>query len=130
MLNEVSGKYAVDPDRIIVTGLSMGGFGTWSLAMEYPNRFAAIAPICGGGMTARARRIRHLPAWVFHGAKDNAVPLKASQDMVDALKAAGATDVKFTVYPEAVHDSCTEAYNDPALWEWFLQQKRRPEGAR
>ena len=125
LLSEVSSKYAVDEDRIIVTGLSMGGFGTWSLAMEYPNRFAAIAPICGGGTPFRARRIRHIPAWVFHGAKDQAVPLKASQDMVDALKAAGA-DVKFTIYPEAGHDSWTEAYNDRELWEWFAQQKRKP----
>ena len=125
LLNEVTGKYSVDPDRIIVTGLSMGGFGTWNLAMEFPNRFAAIAPICGGGLAARARRIRHIPTWVFHGAKDNVVPLKASQDMVDALKAAGA-DPKFTIYPEAGHDSWTEAYNDKALWEWFLAQKRKP----
>ncbi len=124
LLNEVTGKYAVDLDRIIVTGLSMGGFGTWNLAMEFPNRFAAIAPICGGGVASRARRIRHIPTWVFHGAKDNAVPLKASQDMVDALKAAGG-DPKFTIYPEAGHDSWTEAYNDRELWEWFLQQKRK-----
>src|SRR5687768_2119160 len=125
LLNEVTAKYAVDLDRIIVTGLSMGGFGTWNLAMEFPNRFAAIAPICGGGVAARARRIRHIPTWVFHGAKDTAVPLKASQDMVDALKAAGG-DPKFTVYPEAGHDSWTEAYNDPELWKWFAAQRRQP----
>ena len=125
LLNEVTSKYAVDQDRLIVTGLSMGGFGTWSLALEFPNRFAAIAPICGGGIPARARRLRNTPAWVFHGAKDPVVPLKASQDMVDALKAAGG-DVKFTVYPEAGHDAWTEAYNSPELWEWFLQQKRKP----
>ena len=126
LLNEVTSKYNVDQDRIIVTGLSMGGFGTWNLAMEFPNRFAAIAPICGGGTPFRARRIRHIPTWVFHGAKDTAVPLKASQDMVDALKAAGATDVRFTIYPEAGHDSWTEAYNDRELWEWFAKQKRQP----
>ena len=125
LLDDIQAKYAVDPDRVYVTGLSMGGYGTWALAIEHPDRFAAIAPICGGGMARRARRIRHLPIWVFHGAKDLAVPLKESQEMVDSLKAAGAAEVKFTVYPEAAHDSWTETYTNESLYTWLLSHKRK-----
>jgi predicted peptidase len=105
LLDEVIAKYRVDPDRVYLTGLSMGGFGTWNLAAAYPDRFAAIAPICGGGQRRMARRLRGLPAWVFHGAKDPTVPLRESEEMVDALKAAGG-NVKFTVYPEAGFPAC------------------------
>ncbi|MBW3623085.1 MAG: prolyl oligopeptidase family serine peptidase [Armatimonadetes bacterium] len=126
LLDEVMKAYRVDPDRVYLTGLSMGGFGTWNLAAESPGRFAAIAPICGGGEPRRARRIRDIPTWVFHGAKDEVVPLQASQEMVDALKKAGG-DVKFTVYPEAGHDSWTETYNNPELYEWFLRHRRKTE---
>ena len=125
LLDEMVEKYKVDQDRIFVTGLSMGGFGTWALAAHTPDRFAAIVPICGGGDPGRARRIAHIPAWVFHGAKDPAVPLEMSQKMVDALKSKGGNP-KFTVYPDAGHDSWTEAYNDPQLYDWLLQQKRTP----
>src|SRR5262249_51338391 len=123
LLDEISAKYAVDADRVYLTGLSMGGYGTWSLAMAYPERFAAIAPIAAGGERRGLRRLKDVPAWVFHGAKDPVVPIKADQDMVDALKAAGG-DVKFTIYPEAEHDSWTETYNNPQLYTWFLEHKR------
>ena len=102
----------------------MGGYGTWALALKYPHRFAAIAPICGAGNPVLARTIKHLPIWVFHGAKDKVVPIKHSQDMVDALKEVGG-NVKFTIYPEAGHDSWTETYNNPELYEWFLKQSRK-----
>jgi predicted peptidase len=128
LLDEIVNKYNVDQDRIYVTGLSMGGFGTWALAAEYPDRFAAIVPICGGGNATWARRISHLPVWVFHGAKDPAVPVKMSQDMVDALKKNGA-NVNFTVYPDAGHDSWTATYDNPKLYEWLLQQERRHSGS-
>ena len=78
LLDEIVEKYKVDQDRIYVTGLSMGGFGTWSLAAYAPERFAALVPICGGGEVISARRISHLPVWAFHGAKDAVVPLPAS----------------------------------------------------
>ena len=123
MLDEIQGKYKVDPDRVYLTGLSLGGFGTWETATQHPERFAAIAPICGGGRPFMARRLKNLPAWVFHGEKDPVVPIKRSEEMVEALKAAGG-DVKFTRYPEAQHDSWTETYNNPQLYEWFLQHKR------
>lgn len=123
LLDEIILNYQVDRDRIYLTGLSMGGYGTWSLAAAYPERFAAIVPICGGGSTEDAPRLKDLPIWVFHGAKDEAVPLKRSEEMVEAIEAAGGK-VKFTVYPEAGHDSWTAAYDDPELYAWLLQQKR------
>lgn len=124
LLDEVSRKYKVNVDRIYVTGLSMGGFGTWRLAAFAPDRFAAIAPICGGGETYWARRFVHLPVWVFHGAKDKGVPLERSAEMVEALKEKGGNP-KFTVYPEAEHDSWTETYDNPKFYEWLLEQKRQ-----
>ncbi len=124
LLDDVIQKYAVDQDRVYLTGLSMGGFGTWALATANPERFAAIAPICGGGDPFRgARRLKTMPIWVFHGGKDPTVPIRQSQDMVDALKAAGA-DVKFTIYPEAGHDSWTATYDNPELFTWFLAHTR------
>ena len=123
LLDDVSSRYRADKDHIYVTGLSMGGFGTWALAQEFPHRFAAIAPVCGKGDPTKAELIKNLPIWVFHGAKDPVVPIANSQDMVDALKKCGS-DVKFTIYPEAQHDSWTETYNNPALYDWFLQYKR------
>ena len=126
LLDEIVEKYKVDQDRIYVTGLSMGGFATWSLALYQPNRFAALVPICGGGEPITAKVIAYAPAWVFHGAKDPVVPLERSKQMVEALKKNGG-NVKFTVYPEAGHDSWTEAYNTPELYEWLLQQKRSPK---
>ena len=124
LLDETIASYAVDPGRIYLTGLSMGGFGTWHLAVEYPDRFAAIAPICGGGVWAygfpeRVCAIKHLPTWVFHGAKDAVVPLESSEVLVEALQACGG-NVRFTVYPEAEHDSWTETYENPELYQWFL----------
>lgn len=131
LLDEIGEKYKVDKDRVYVTGLSMGGFGTWGLAASAPNRFAAIVPICGGGDPSTARRLSRLPIWVFHGAKDPVVKLSSSEKMVEAIKEAGG-NAKFTIYPEAGHDSWTEAYNDPELFKWLLEQKRipRPEGPR
>lgn len=123
LLDEVLADYRVDRDRVYLTGLSMGGFGTWMLAADHPDYFAAIVPICGGGDAADARTLKNLPIWVFHGAKDEAVPLKRSEEMVKALKEAGA-DVKFTVYPEAAHDSWTETYNNPELYQWLLSHRR------
>ena len=124
LLDEIVAKYRVDQDRVYLTGLSMGGFGTWTLAALHPERFAAIAPICGGGNPADAKKLKDLPIWVFHGGKDTTVPTKRSEEMVEALKAAGGNP-KFTVYPEAGHDSWTETYNDPELYRWLLEQKRK-----
>jgi predicted peptidase len=123
LLDEMVRCYRIDTNRIVVTGLSMGGTGTWDLAIAYPGRFAAIAPICGRADPKEAARIKDLPIWVFHGAKDDIVPLEMSENMVNALKALGSP-VKFTVYPDAGHDSWTETYNNPELWEWLEAQHK------
>jgi predicted peptidase len=124
LLDEIESKYAVDTSRVYLTGLSMGGFGTWTLACRYPERFAAIAPICGGGLWFLADRLKEVPVWAFHGAKDPVVPLGLSESMVDAVKRAGG-DAKLTVYPEAQHDSWTATYDNPKLYEWFLSHRSR-----
>jgi predicted peptidase len=124
LLDDVMATHKVDKDRVYVTGLSMGGFGTWSLAAAYPDRFAAIVPICGGGSPGDASKIKEVPAWVFHGAKDRVVVPARSETMVKALKDAGAREVKYTLYPNAEHDSWTETYNNPEVWEWLLKHKR------
>jgi predicted peptidase len=124
LLDHVIAGHRVDKNRVYVTGLSMGGFGTWALASTYPERFAAIIPICGGGNPANASKLKELPIWVFHGAKDETVPPSRSEDMVKALKSAGAERVKFTLYPNAKHDSWTVTYNNAEVWDWLLKQKR------
>jgi predicted peptidase len=123
LIDEIISQYRVDEDRIYLTGLSMGGYGTWHFAVAYPERFAAIAPICGGGPVGDACKIRGLPVWVFHGARDNVVPIEQSEEMVTALKECGG-DVKFTVYPETGHDSWVAAYNNLELYDWFLSHRR------
>ena len=125
----------VDTNRVYLTGLSMGGYGTWSLATEHPERFAAIAPICGGGDTiqillttpAKARALKTLGVWAFHGAKDPVVKVEESERLVAALKKAGGQEVKLTVYPEAQHDSWTETYSHQELYDWFLAHSRERE---
>lgn len=124
LLDHVSKSLAVDADRVYVTGLSMGGGGTWQLAAAQPDRFAAIAPICGRGDLAIAEKIKDIPTWVFHGAKDTAVSLEQSEKMVEALKAAGGKP-KLTVYPDAAHDSWTVTYENPEFYQWLLEQRRK-----
>lgn len=123
LLEDIKKKYRVDNDRIYLTGLSMGGYGTWATAEKYPEEFAAIVPICGGGDTAKAWKLQYLPIWVFHGAKDNSVPIASSQAMVDAIKPYNP-GVKFTIYPDAPHDCWTVTYNNDSLYTWLLAQKR------
>jgi predicted peptidase len=96
LLDKCMETLKVDPDRIYVTGLSMGGFGTWALCTKEPERFAAAIPICGGGDVSKAARLVKLPIWVFHGAKDRVVTPDNSRKMVDAIRAAGGTRVNLT----------------------------------
>jgi predicted peptidase len=133
LLDSVIAQYAVDTNRIYLTGLSMGGYGTWSLATTYPERFAAVAPICGGegnigavltmSDKAKAPALKKLPIWAFHGGKDPVVAVEESERMVKILKESGNSDVNLTVYPEASHNSWTETYNNPALYQWFLKHQ-------
>ena len=126
MLNEIVAQYAVDKNRIYLTGISMGGYGTWSLAMAYPEMFAAIAPICGGGWSEPVYVLRDVPVWAFHGADDPTISLEYGQQIVEALRACGG-NVQFTVYPGVGHDSWTQTYDNPELYEWFLQHRQRTD---
>jgi predicted peptidase len=123
LLDDLCERYKVDQDRIYVTGISMGGFGLWALAFDAPDRFAALAPICGGGETYWAKTIKHVPVWAFHGELDEGVPVRRSLEMVDELKKLGA-DPKLTVFPGVGHISWPAVYDDPAFYEWLLAQKR------
>ena len=125
MLDQVLAQQRVDPDRVYLTGLSMGGFGTWDWAMAEPQRFAALVPICAEGEPRAAKLMKDIPTWIFHGAKDQGVPVAGSQVMYDALKKAGG-DPKLTIYPELEHDSWTVTYENPELYKWLLEQKRPP----
>jgi predicted peptidase len=125
MIDDVLAKYNVDRSRVYLTGLSMGGYGAWDLAISYPQYFAAIAPVCGGGNTIRIAQMKNVPTWVFHGLKDDAVPEQESARMVAALKAAGG-DVKYTMLPEAGHvDAWVHAYGEAGLFDWFLTQRKQ-----
>ncbi|MEN6425242.1 MAG: prolyl oligopeptidase family serine peptidase [Phycisphaerales bacterium] len=126
LLDEIQSKYAVDAGRVYMTGLSMGGFGSWALGCRHPERFAAIVPICGGGEWFLAERLKNVPVWAFHGAKDNVVPLRESEEMVNALKRAGG-NAQLTVYPDAQHDSWTATYDNPKLYEWLLSHRKTGE---
>jgi len=134
LLDKVISELRADPDRVYLTGLSMGGDGTWDLGLKHPERFAAIVPICGGGELIdlllaegeKKRALLTLGVWAFHGAKDPVVPLDESQRMVNLLKKLGVQDARVTVYPEAGHDSWTETYKNPEVYEWLLSHSRKP----
>jgi predicted peptidase len=130
MLDELLEQLPIDPDRVYLTGLSMGGHWTYGWASRHPERFAAIAPVCGSWDPADACRLKDVPVWAFHGAQDPVVPLAGDQLMIDAIKACGG-DARLTVYLYTGHDSWTQAYADPELYRWLLQQRRRtPDGGK
>lgn len=124
LLEKVKSKYRIDPSRVYLTGLSMGGFGTWNWACNYPDQFAAIAPICGGGDIQFADALKNTPVWAFHGEADPVVPVKRTIEMVEAVNAKGGS-ARMTIYPEVGHDSWENAYNDPELYKWLLAQIRK-----
>lgn len=124
MLAALNKKYHIDNDRIYLTGMSLGGFGTWELANRYPNRFAAIAPMCGGGKTEWTNNIYHIPTWVFHGTQDRLVPVLRSDQMVDGLKKHDAV-IKYSRIAKMGHDLHRQFDNDE-LYAWFSQFSRRP----
>jgi predicted peptidase len=124
ILAEVEKAYKTDPNRVYLTGLSMGGFGTWSLAAAHPDRWAAIVPICGGGNPADAAKIKDLPCWCFHGDADPTVKVDLSRAMVKAMKDAGGSP-KYTEYPGVGHNSWTKAYSTKELYDWLWEQKRK-----
>src|SRR5690625_4670779 len=124
LLEKLQEEYGIDGNRLYVTGLSMGGFGTFDLIERFPGKFAAAVPICGGGDAARAFLLKEMPIWVFHGAKDQVVDARYSRTMVDAIQMAGGSP-GFTEYPDAGHvEAWVQAYRDPALYEWMLSKKK------
>jgi len=124
ILAEVQKEFKTDAKRTYLTGLSMGGFGTWSLAAAHPDKWAAIAPICGGGNVKDVEKIKDIPCWCFHGDKDFAVKVELSRTMIDALKAAGGTP-KYTEYPGVGHNSWDAAYGEKEFFPWLLEQKKK-----
>jgi len=122
LIDEVFAKYPIDPGRFYLTGYSMGGMGTWDLALEMPERFAAVVPICGRGDPRDVARLKDTPVWVFHGGRDPSVPVHRSIAMVDAVREIGGR-VEFTVYPEVGHNSWTRTYANEDLYKWLLQQR-------
>lgn len=125
LLDEFTDTHEVDEERIYVTGLSMGGYGTWALVDACPGCFAAAAPVCGPFTYVDPANFSDIPVWCFHGAMDEVVSADDSIRMVRWLRENGA-DVKFTVYPDAEHDSWTQAYTETGLYDWLLSHHRRP----
>jgi predicted peptidase len=125
LLDHIIEKYPVDPSRIYLTGLSMGGYGSWKLAADHPQRFAAVAPVCGKGNPADGEKLKDLPIWVFHGTQDDAVPYQHSVDMVEAIKMAGGKRVRFTSMKHVGHNCWSAAYATPELYQWFNKHRRR-----
>jgi predicted peptidase len=137
LLDETVKKYRVDTNRVYLTGLSMGGFGVWDLALACPERFAAVIPIAGGGSDLpvllaadgyaspeKVAALKSLAFWAFHGAKDNVVQPDESQRMIDALQRLGVAGAKITIYPDAPHNSWERTYNNPEIYDGLLQHKR------
>lgn len=122
MLKDIIKNYKVDEERIYLTGLSIGGLGTWETDEKYPEMFAAIAPVSGWGDPLQLWKIRHTPVWIFHGAKDPVVPVIASRVMADSLKQ--FDNVKLTIYPNGGHERWNETYDNAKLYDWFLDHKR------
>ncbi|MES2980730.1 MAG: prolyl oligopeptidase family serine peptidase [Verrucomicrobiota bacterium] len=123
LVEETTKQQAVDPKRIYITGLSMGGFGTWSALAKEPDLFAAAIPICGGGSPDTVKEFKDVPIWIFHGDADNVVAPAGSQNMFDALKKAGS-EAKLTLYPGVGHNSWTQTYSDIEVIRWFLAQQK------
>ena len=132
LLDDVIANYRVDEGRIYVTGLSMGGGGTWANVLRYPDRFAAVAPICGRGRPEQAGKIKHIPISVYHCVKDHKIPIRMSEEMVRALKKVGG-NVRFTRYPLGgfegnPHDGWTRTYTNPEFYEWLLTNRKTDTG--
>lgn len=123
LLDTITESHRVDKDRIYLTGLSMGGYGAWTLAANHPDRFAAVVPICGGGDPEDAAKLKALPIWAFHGDQDKAVPFKRSVEMVEAIKQAGGDKIRFTSMEHVGHNCWSPAYALPELYSWMLAQR-------
>ena len=123
LLEELPQEFSIDPDRVYVTGLSMGGYGTWDLLTRKPELVAAAIPICGGGDPKHVARFKGTPIWVFHGDGDEAVEVESSREMVAALEAAGGQPI-YTEYEGVGHNSWADTYANRAVWDWLFAQRR------
>lgn len=123
LVGEVSKTHPVDPRRIYLTGLSMGGFGTFAMLELSPDTWAAAIPICGAGDPTSVEKFKRVPIRIFHGDADTTVPPAGSKNMAEALKKAGA-DVELTIYPGVGHNSWTQTYRDPEVMKWLFSQKK------
>ena len=119
----ISQESYADPERIYLMGASMGGYAVWQMAMSDPQRYAAIVPICGGGMYWNASRFVSLPVWAFHGDSDTVVYTEESRKMVEKIQKAGG-DAKLTIYENCGHNAWTDTYGDPEVFRWLLRHKR------
>lgn len=124
MLDAVMKEYNGDPSRVYLTGLSMGGYGTWAIAAAHPDKFAAIAPICGGGEAAWAEKLKGVPTWCFHGVEDQAVKVEKSREMIEAIKAAGGKP-RYSEMPYVGHNSWDAAYSHDELYAWLLSHRKK-----
>ncbi len=144
-LDATIAEFGADPARQYLTGMSMGGYGSWNIALDDPRRFAAIVPVCGAVLAPRAKRptlfveqvaqetdpyaviaqrLRHTPIWIFHGALDDVVPPDDDRRLHAAFQGASARDVRYTEYPDGNHNAWDATYADPAMWEWLFAQRR------
>jgi predicted peptidase len=123
LVDELTKTYRIDRERLYVTGLSMGGAGTWSLVAANPEKFAAAMPLCGRGDLANAEKLAKTPTWVLVGDKDRAETVENCKEMATALKKAGG-EAKLTVYPDVPHDCWTMTYNNPEVYDWLLSHRR------
>jgi predicted peptidase len=125
-IEALSEEFPIDQQRLYITGLSMGGYGTWDALARYPNKFAAAIPVCGGGDPAQAEHMLQTPIWVFHGDEDSAVPVERSREMVNSLRESGASPI-YTEYEGVGHDSWTETYHNRVVWDWMFSQQLSEE---
>jgi len=126
VLDQIIDDYPVDTNRLYITGLSMGGFGTWDAIIRYPDKFAAAIPVCGGGDISKAGLISKIPIWTFHGSLDDVVPPSLSRAMVHAIQEAGGHP-GYTEYPGVGHDSWIPVYNDDYVIDWLFSQSLERE---
>lgn len=130
-LQAATEDFGGNPDRTYLTGISLGGYGVWTLARLQPQRFAALVPVCGGigrdtataPYAETARQFRDKPVWIFHGAKDDAVPPDQSRRIAAELKRIGARDARYTEFPDVGHNAWDPAYATPELWRWLFAQQ-------
>ena len=123
LVNHVADSLKIDRQRMYVTGLSMGGFGSWQLMDRYPKLFAAGVPICGGGKAESAKNLVDIPIWAFHGDADGVVKADLSKLMIKAIEKAGGKKARLTLYPGVGHNSWSRAYANEEVYKWLLSHK-------